>query len=324
MTATLAPESRDALRPVRTLTVPVTGDFRASIYLWNQASRRFSLYADSRAHLSKDDLKRLCEAGVTTVYLDAAEYQRCQDHLRERLTTVLDDESRPVGERFGLLNDVVRHQLATAFRRGDLDQLADTSAEMAGHAAELISRDDFVLTEMSAVLYFDHGTFTHSANVAYYSMLLARVLGIRDRRTLEAMGTGGLLHDVGKIEIPEEILNKPARLSHEERAVIQRHTTLGMAALAPRGRLTRDQLMMVYQHHERLDGSGYPVRLQAGEIHDWSRICAVADTYEALTSDRPYRQRLSASKALEIMQRNAGRDLDPECLRCWQTIIEES
>ncbi|MFG0262632.1 MAG: HD-GYP domain-containing protein, partial [Novipirellula sp. JB048] len=133
--------------------------------------------------------------------------------------------------------------------------------------------------------------------------------------------TGGLLHDLGKLDIDERILNKPGRLDEGEFREVKRHPGLGFRKLAKRTDLTEGQLLMVYQHHERVAGHGYPVGCVGSEIHPWAKICAVVDVFEALTSHRPYRKPLSRIKALEVLEREGSASFDLEVLECWKSII---
>ena len=107
----------------------------------------------------------------------------------------------------------------------------------------------------------DYHTFTHSANVSYYCVMLAKELGITSENELNQIAMGALLHDLGKLEIPASILTKPGKLTDWEFDVIKTHPTVGFRQLCQRQDLNHAQLMMVYQHHERLDGTGYPVRI---------------------------------------------------------------
>lgn len=324
MTTALRPERSRTFIAVRTAAVPVCADFRVSIYLWNAGTRHYDLYRNADTQVATSDLKRLCSAGISTVYLHSGEYGRFQEHLRTVLHSIVVNETLPVSQRFGVLNEVVRDVLRETFRFGDVSRAVDKAGELANHMVELVCRDDFAATELGSVLHFDYGTFTHSANVAYYSVLLAQALGQKDRNVLKQIGTGALLHDIGKIEIPDQIINKRGRLSNDEYETVRRHASLGLLNLRRQDRLDFGQLMMAYQHHERLDGSGYPVRLEGSEIHEWARICAVADVFEALTSQRPYRRRLSTGAALDFIQRTAARGLDPELLRCLKSTIGKS
>jgi putative two-component system response regulator len=121
----------------------------------------------------------------------------------------------------------------------------------------------------------------------------------------------GLLHDVGKLGIPAAILGKHASLDEAEWSLVKTHPEVGLSILDHVGRSTREALAVLY-HHERMDGSGYPYGLAADAIPIEARIVAVADTYDALTSDRPYRKACSAWEARRVLQEEAGARLDPK------------
>jgi HD-GYP domain-containing protein (c-di-GMP phosphodiesterase class II) len=117
--------------------------------------------------------------------------------------------------------------------------------------------------------------------------------------------------------VPRQIIDKPDKLSERERRIVQEHPCRGFQELSRRPDLTWAQLMIVYSHHERCDGRGYPVGLLRSEIHEYARICAIADVYEALCRDRPYRRASRRSDVLEYLDRQAGRAFDEEMTRCW-------
>jgi HD-GYP domain-containing protein (c-di-GMP phosphodiesterase class II) len=297
------------------------GAFNWSLYLWNAATRQFQLYRDEGTEIKSTDVKRLAESGISTVYLDASEYGRFQEQLRASLSSTIADESVPASQRLGVLNEVVRDVLRETFRYESADQAVKQTSHLANHVVDLVCREDLIASELHSVLHFDYMTFTHSANVGYYTVMLAQALGYTERAVLQDIGTGALLHDIGKRGIPEQILLKPGALTAEERRVIQSHPTLGLVSLKNQDELNFGQLMMVYQHHERLNGSGYPVRHIGRDIHEWAKICAVADVFEALTSNRPYRRPLSIAAALEVMEQTEAQGLEPEFLRCWKMTI---
>lgn len=134
---------------------------------------------------------------------------------------------------------------------------------------------------------------------------------------------GAMLHDLGKSEIPDVILNKPGKLTDHEFRIVTTHPTIGFLKLGKRADITFAQLMMVYQHHEHLDGTGYPVRVSGDEIHPWARICAVADVFEALTSNRPYRAGMSMEVAFRIMDRQVGSFFDAEVYERWKALMKK-
>ena len=294
-----------------------------SLYERNAAGDSFRLYRGCEHAITVADLDNLRSRGVSKLYVACDERERYQEYLRETLDQMLEDGSVPAERRIGCLNNVVRDVLADVFRRGDLDNRIQQFQELGEKTVSAICRDDVIFSEMHHVLYHDYHTFTHSANVAFNCVLLARSLGIHDRRQLSAIATGGLLHDAGKLDIPAAILNKPGRLDETELKIMRRHPTLGFRKLSHRTELLPAQLMMVYQHHEHVDGNGYPVRCTSREIHEWGRICAVADVFEALTSNRPYRAGYSVSAACAAMQVQSGTAFDEDILSCWMQLVSK-
>jgi len=295
-----------------------------AFYLRDNPRAPTRLFRGSDYPFQSSDIQQLLERGVHTLYVASGEFHKYQQYLRDNLTTILEDETRSVEQRFGNLNDVVRDVVGAAFKTQDVNKTVEATKEVAQHAVDLICRDDAVATELCNVLYHDYNTFTHSANVTFYCVLLAHRLGIGDKGDLNAIAVGAMLHDLGKLDIREAILNKAGPLSDAEFDIIKRHPIVGLTKLCRREDLNFGQLMMVYQHHERLDGQGYPVGLVEDEIHPWAKLCAVVDVYEALTSNRPYRSALSQSEAFEIMDRDSGSALDKGMYQCWKEVIQDN
>jgi putative nucleotidyltransferase with HDIG domain len=153
-------------------------------------------------------------------------------------------------------------------------------------------------------------TAGHSERVTMFSMAIGRELGLPER-DLDLLHRGGLLHDIGKISVPPALLDKPAKLTDEEMEVIKSHPAVGSRILAPIS-VFRDIIPIVRHHHEKFDGTGYPDRLAGREIPYLARVVAVADVYDALISDRPYRSGWTSEAAVELITRNAGSHHDPE------------
>lgn len=167
----------------------------------------------------------------------------------------------------------------------------------------------------------DEYTHGHSMRVTLYSLALAKALNLPDD-LLEEIETAGLLHDIGKIAIPEKILLKPGKLTEEEFAVIKMHPELGERLVNGIEKL-KIISNWLKSHHERYDGGGYPEGLAGEQIPISSRIIAIADTYDAMTSSRSYRQALPHETAIEEIKRCSGTQFDPELARIFVGIGEE-
>jgi putative two-component system response regulator len=166
---------------------------------------------------------------------------------------------------------------------------------------------------------YTHG---HAGRVRSYALSLATALSL-DAEDLEVLGKGALLHDIGKISVPDAILEKPGRLTTEEYEVVKDHTRQGAHILEPLHSL-RDVVPLVRWHHERLDGTGYPDGLQGDQIPLLVRILSVSDVFDSLASDRPYRARMPYELCLGILRENAlGGGLDPALVDCFGRIARD-
>jgi len=159
-------------------------------------------------------------------------------------------------------------------------------------------------------------TWGHSERVASYALALAQQMGVSGAEQ-EVLRKGATLHDVGKINIPDAILNKPDTLTAEEYDIVKQHPVQGVRIVEPL-RSIRETIPLIRWHHERMDGNGYPDGLFGGAIPLLTRILAVADVFDALSSERPYRPALPLLECLDILRTDAARGgLDPELVRCF-------
>jgi HD-GYP domain-containing protein (c-di-GMP phosphodiesterase class II) len=169
--------------------------------------------------------------------------------------------------------------------------------------------------------YRDTETQWHSRRVSRFTRRIAEQLGISDAHLLRTIEMGSLLHDIGKIGVRDAVLLKPGPLDSDEWVEMREHPRLGWALLQ-RIEFLRDASVIVLQHQERYDGRGYPSGLQGDQIVLGARLFAVADTYDAITSDRPYRKAQSHDAAIVEMQRVAGTQLDPQGVQAFCSLPE--
>ena len=163
-----------------------------------------------------------------------------------------------------------------------------------------IEDNDAVAVDIGALKVSDEYTFKHSVDVATISMILAKQMKLPDNE-IHDIGVSGLLHDIGKTMIPNEILNKPGRLTDDEFNIMKKHSVYGYNMLKDRKDLNNSILMGVLQHHERIDGTGYPLGFDAPKICQFAKILSVADVYDALVTKRPYKDALSQRDAVEML-----------------------
>ncbi len=203
------------------------------------------------------------------------------------------------------------------FDENDIQSLS-TLAEQAAtvlHIAQLYTdADELFLNTIKALVAAidakDPYTEGHSQRVSDFSVAVAEQLNLSPE-VRHCIRIGALLHDIGKIGVPDSILSKPERLSPEEYAEVKKHPTIG-AQIIKEVRLLQDELPALSQHHERMDGNGYPLGIKGDQISPIARIVAVADVFDAVTSKRPYRDAMDVETALEILREEAGDHLDEQ------------
>lgn len=190
--------------------------------------------------------------------------------------------------------------------------ISDRALEIIGRAGRLSGYSDYSATVFAltaAIDAKDHYTYNHSRNVAYYSIVLATAVGMNDEQ-VRLVYEAALLHDIGKISVPEHILSKPGELSHEEYEVMKSHVDncIEMIRHLP----SMDYVIPVaVGHHERWDGKGYPRGIAGEAIPLGARVLAVADAFDAMTNDRPYRKAISFEQAARQIELGAGQQFDP-------------
>ncbi len=201
-------------------------------------------------------------------------------------------------------------------------------ANKAASAMESLALYENIYNNLLATLYAfvkaiearDPYTKQHSNRVTRISVALAKAMACTNEEQ-DILNVAGLLHDIGKIGIRDEILLKPGRLSPEEFAIIKQHPVIGAEIMDNLGLWHREK-MIVRSHHERFDGTGYPDCLKGEEIPLLARILSVADVYDAIASDRAYRKRMGEEKILEIMYGGAGTQFDPDIIDIFQQLYE--
>jgi putative nucleotidyltransferase with HDIG domain len=223
------------------------------------------------------------------------------------------------GRREGWLSDAAALQPVTAAIGSAIHRPRASAVEAAGQSVDDI---DVTINNLLARLYEkDRLTGEHSQAVSLWCVRLARKLNLDDELSL-LVQRGGVLHDIGKIATPSEILNAPRRLSDEERRVIERHPVEGAEIVVDMPSLER-YIPMVRSHHERLDGRGYPDGLRAAEIPIEIRIVTVADCFNAMIGRRPYRPPLAPSIGLEELRRHQGAHFDPEIVEAMVQVVSD-
>jgi putative nucleotidyltransferase with HDIG domain len=189
--------------------------------------------------------------------------------------------------------------------------------------AAAIRADERVFLPLLTLKDYDQYTTTHACNVAVLAMGLSERLGLSPAET-RSFGVAGLLHDIGKVRVPHELLTKPGRFTDEERTVVQRHPVDGARIILERERGLGLAAVVAYEHHIFLNGQGYPSLRYPRACHYAIRIVHICDIYDALCTDRPYRQAWEPDQALSYLTEQSGKELDPDIVRSFHEMVSEA
>jgi HD-GYP domain-containing protein (c-di-GMP phosphodiesterase class II) len=259
-------------------------------------------------------LKRLIQLGITYIYIEDKKTEDIifkdpiSNSLKQKaLTTIIDTfkkvQSDPISARSFVLEKSVKE-----FK------------EVIKYIMSELNETPELMSILSDVCVHDTYIFTHSLNVTLYSLAIGIELKLPTRQ-LEDIGLGAIMHDIGKVAIPKEILLKPGKLTNEEFTVIKTHATEGFELLRNAHNVPLLVAHCAFQHHERLDGSGYPRGIREKDIHDYAKIIAVADVFDAVTSNRVYRPAMLPHEGLEMLYAGVERQFQKKIIKAFHRSV---
>ena len=304
--------------PIALGTLCASGELGFDLFLPGEKPGQMVLYRQRSHPMEQADFERLLERGVRTLYISGVDADEYREHLRD---SIISNETLSPVYRYQALREAARDVLSDALARRDCGAAVTVAKDLSREMVRTVCESKLIVSELLKAMSHDYSSFTHAVNTATYCLLLAKKWGISDEEELLEIGQGALLHDIGMQNVPRHVLNKTDKLGARERQIVRQHTTEGFLELCRRDDLTFGQLMMVYGHHERCDGLGYPIGLVRSEIHPYARLCAIADAYTALMANRPHRLASRKGNVLEYMDRQAGRAFDEEMTLCWIATI---
>jgi HD-GYP domain-containing protein (c-di-GMP phosphodiesterase class II) len=301
--------------------VRVMGESRCDLFRAVAWSQTPVLFCAGNLRLTPEQLQELSHGQVVFLYVRAADNDRMQREMRAKIDDIVASEDIPLADRYELVQNIVATDMKRLFHLIRLENCVEEFQKLGDNMSRLVTATPVAPDALLDIARHNTDTFTHMINVSAYCVLLAKSLGVSDEAELKAIGTGGLMHDIGKRFMPRRLLLKSTSFNEEEKRLIHSHPQKGYEELCRFESVSFGQLMMAYQHHERVDGKGYPVRIAGNEMHYWAKICAVIDVFEALTGKRPYRKPEPLGKVLEYMTDAADTHFDKEIVRCWSAVI---
>ena len=186
--------------------------------------------------------------------------------------------------------------------------------------AQAVSANRTALIALTALKNYDNYTFTHMVNVSILTMSQARALGI-EGTVLRELGLAALMHDIGKVRTPTEILNKPEKLTEDEFKIMRMHVVDGAEILRRTPEMPNIAPVIAFEHHLRIDGTGYPFGVRRLGLNIGTQLCSIADVYDAMRSQRAYQQAFPSDRILEVMKRNDGHQFDQNLVRRFTQLL---
>jgi len=307
---------------IPTMLVTYRGGMRFDVYI--RSGDTYFLYARD-GHVPERLKSRLCDNEVTELFLEYKDKRAYEKHVRENLSDILRDETIPLDDRSRVLYDYSGTVAARLFAHDEQNPPGQEELRrvrlIVDSTLGYVSRNPEAVQSIGKLLSHNYKTYSHCVNVSVYTIALLVRMG-QERALVRAAGVGAFLHDIGKVRVPNAILEKPGPLTAEERKVVEGHPVSGML-MCQHMSLEKVAMDCVVFHHEKLDGSGYPANARNLSLH--VRAVAVADIYDALTSHRAYSKAMTSFEAMRIILKEveAGR-LDREvCTHFVQMLSSE-
>lgn len=285
------------------------------------ANNRVVLYRARGTSYSAADSASILKKGISHFYVPITQHRQFQSALKAQIVNSYDDPTIGNTERARIVRGACSKMIEDFMHDPTRPGLTDSIDEMATQFNSWMSEDQSKFSYLLEMSDHDFYTTTHMINVGIAcGMLGAELLGTDDPLVPKLM-YGGLIHDIGKAGVSVEVLNKEGKLTDDEWAQIRRHPQNGADILKKQPNQEAITVDMTLNHHERLDGKGYPNGLTESELTLPSKICAVVDIYDAMTSARPYRGPIPPRTVLDIMRKDVGTAIDQTIFEAWERVV---
>lgn len=273
----------------------------------------YEKFLDKNQEYDHEHYEFLKNKNLNDLYINHKDHDKYSKDITDYLSKIMDDNSQPT-----LLKSEIMHELASDtmydLLHGDItiDKI-DKVSKTVDDTVHFILSDPNAVKSMLEVTTYDYYTYTHSIDVSTYALGFGAYLGLNELQ-LRILGKGGMLHDIGKKKVPIEIVNKNGSLTDEEFEIMKKHPTYGVEILKEMGEVDEIVCNIIEQHHEKLNGKGYPKALSKDQIHPFAQIMAICDIFNALTTKRSYKEALSSFEAFKIMHDYMSEELNLKLL----------
>jgi putative nucleotidyltransferase with HDIG domain len=270
-----------------------------------KVENEYVLYRAPNLPFTEKTRETLLEAGVNQLYISNKDRKFYQNYVESELNNIINDKTIDDASKSAVIYDSAKLMVKDLMDKPSLPENMHRSMALVESTALYLLKTQDTFHSMLKTMSFDYSTYTHSVNVCTYALALANKIDMDNKEKLLILGTGALLHDIGKSRVPTAILEKNGFLNESEMEVVKRHPQYGFEIVINSEIIPHDAHYPILQHHEREDGTGYPHGLKSQDIHFYSKIVAIADVFDAMTTERTYRNAKGAYPTLSEMYANA-------------------
>lgn len=269
--------------------------------LFIKVSNELVLYRSANLPFTEKTRHKLLDNRVDRLYVTFENKAKYQRYIEANLDKILVDPSLREEKKAAILYDTSTNLVKDVLANPTFGDNIKRSSDLVSNAVQFILKGREAFLSLLKITSFDYYTYTHSVNVCTFSIALAQQMGMNDEQFLNELGLGALLHDVGKSRISDRIINKRSSLTPIEFEIMKKHPKWGVDILSETQIVPETCYYPILQHHERGDRRGYPSGISLDEMHLYSKIVAIADSFDAMTTDRVYQKAIDTFPALRTM-----------------------
>ena len=268
--------------------------------LYITGAKGLILYREKNIEFTLKNLKTLLENNISYLYFKNDDESQYFEYIEDNLVSIVEDKKVTSDKKASLIYDTSAHLAQQLINEPDSKNIIQRASKVMDTVVSFTSASKDAYKDIIQMLPSDYYTHTHCANVATYCLALGQVLGLTTRSGLWELTLGALLHDIGKTRVPREILNKKGTLTRQEFEIVKQHVQWGVEIAGETKVVPHECIPAIAQHHERLSGKGYPFGIK--DLHQFGRIVALADTFDAVTTNRPYAKARSSFEAILLLK----------------------
>ncbi len=272
-----------------------------SFDLYIKTHGKYVLYKNKNLVIDEGELKGLQEKTIDTLYAHNNDKKNFKTYQEGNIENFLNSENVPVKRKAEALYESAINVVEDVFTNPRSGEAVQRSREIVGHTVDFIVNAPRGFANLLKIRKHDFYTYTHSVNVCTFLISLAQEIGVQNRKMLFAIAEGGLLHDLGKSQVPSSVINKRGQLNKAEWEVMQKHPTFGVEIAKETRTMSPVSVTIIGQHHEKMNGKGYPGGLSGKELNQFANMASIVDVYDALTTNRSYSPARPPTVAAQIL-----------------------